>query len=135
MDYELAVRNGIFEVVTRGDAEVLKFKEILDATFGHERWKPGMPYLFDHSDLDSGPLTVNDVRRIADFCADRKKEFGYSRLAVVLRRDVEFGLARMWGVFVDGRWDAIVSIFRSRDKAVQWLLDVEDLGASDQGHR
>ena len=94
-----------------------------------------MSYLFDHSDLDSGPLTVNDVRRIADYCADRKEEFGHSRFAVVLRRDVEFGLARMWGFFVEGRWDAIVGIFRSRDKAVQWLLQVQDIAASDQGHR
>lgn len=82
-----------------------------------------MPYLFDHSDLDSGPLTVNDVRSIADACLDFREQFGFSRLALLLRRDLEFGLARMWGVFMEGRWDATVGIFRSRDDAVAWLRE------------
>ena len=121
MEYEVALRDGIFEVVTRGDAEVMKFREYLDETFRHESWKPGMPVLHDHSDLNSGPLTVDDISRIADFCAESRRDFGHSKLAVVLRRDVEFGLARMWETFIEDRWDATAGVFRSRDEAVRWL--------------
>jgi hypothetical protein len=123
MKYALTVHGHLFEVVTSGNAEAATFRTCLEEVFRHERWRRGMPYLFDHSDLDSGPLTVNDVRGIADACLDFREEFGSSRLALLLRRDLEFGLARMWGVFMEGRWDATVGIFRSRDDAVKWLRE------------
>ena len=121
MDFELHYRDGIFEVVTHGDAEVVKFREYLDRTASHEHWSPGAPVLHDHSDLNSGPLTVGDVARIADYCAASRNDFGRSKVAVVLSRDLEYGLARMWGALVDGKWDAIPNLFRSRDEAVLWL--------------
>jgi hypothetical protein len=123
MDYELTVQDQLFEVVTSGDAEAVTFRTCLEDVFNHERWRQGMPYLFDHSNLNSGPLTMNDVRRIADFCLDFKEMFGSSRLALLLRRDLEFGLARVWGALVEGQWDAKVCTFRSRDDAVKWLLE------------
>lgn len=121
MKYEITFRDGFFEVVTHGDAEVMKFREFLDETFSRESWRPGMPVLHNHSDLNSGPLRVDDVSLIADFCADSRQEFGHSKVAVVLRRDLEFGLARMWAALVEGRWDATANVFRLRDEAVLWL--------------
>lgn len=121
MQYKVAVRDGVCEAVTSGAAEVLKFRELLVSAFRQEGWVRGMPCLFDHSDLDSGPLTVDDVRCIADYCVEFNAEFAHGRVAAVLRRDLEFGLARMWGFFVEGRMHAVIGVFRSREDALQWL--------------
>lgn len=125
MDFEVSFQDGVFMVVTSGDAEVMRFREYLDETFAHESWQPGMPILHDHSQLNSGPLTVDDIRRIADFCAESRAQFGHTRMAVVAGHDLEYGLARMWGTFVDGRWDVAAQTFRTRDDALRWLLRQE----------
>ena len=125
MDFEVSLQDGVFVVVTHGDAEVMKFRDYLDETFAHEQWRPGSPVLHDHSDLNGGPLTVDDVRLIADFCAEASEQFGHSKLAVVTSRDAEFGLARMWGAFMDGRWGVTAQAFRSLDEGKRWLLQPE----------
>lgn len=122
MEFEVSFQDGIFTVVTRGDAELMRFRELLDQTFAHEEWQPGSLVLHDHSELNGGPLKVDDIRRIAGFCADSSEQFGLSRLAVVAVRDVEFGLARMWGAFMEGRWSVTAQAFRSVDEGKRWLL-------------
>jgi hypothetical protein len=121
MEYEIFSHDGFVEVVTHGDADAATFRQFLDEMFGQEDWEPGTPVLHDHSDLNAAPLTVNDVSAIAHFCADSRADFGTSHLAVVVARDLEFGLARMWEAFVDGKWDVTAQVFRTRDDAVSWL--------------
>jgi hypothetical protein len=54
---------------------------------------------------------------------DRVVIVGQARCATVAPRDVQYGLVRMWEVFVEGRWDVIHQAFRSRDEAVSWLMN------------
>ena len=125
IEYELHYRDGFFEIETHGGAEAWKFGEFLARMLADERWKPGTPFLTNHTDLDAGSLTVNEVRQIAAYCIDSRANFGHARCAVVVGRDLEFGLSRMWGVFVEGEWDVAAGVFRSRDEAVAWLKEDE----------
>jgi len=50
-----------------------------------------------------------------------KDQLGKTKLALLVARDLEFGLAKMWQVFVDEKWDVISRVFRSRDEAITWL--------------
>ena len=121
MEYEIHLHAGFIEVVTHGGAEVAVFQEFLDEVLALKEWKPATPFLNDHSDLDAGPLTVNDISAIAEMFERAKVELGSSRLAVLVSRDLEYGLARMWNVFVEEKWDGIGQVFRSREDAVHWL--------------
>jgi hypothetical protein len=123
MKYELNYREGFFEVKTYGDAEPGGIKEFLESMVAHEKWKPATSFLVDHSELNFGPLTVDEVRDIADVCARLRAELGQARCASVTPRDVQYGLVRMWEVFVDDRWDVIHQAYRSRDEAVSWLMN------------
>ena len=43
-------------------------------------------------------------------------------MATVVSRDLEYGMARMWGVFVGSKvWHASEKLFRDRDEALAWL--------------
>ena len=121
MEFSVKYRGGFFDVKTSGDGELDKFGDLADAMFAYEEWKPGTPVLHDHTDLNSGPLTVDDIRGIAQLCADRRAQFGAGKLAVVVARDLEFGLARMWAVFAEDKWDVVSKVFRSREEAIAWL--------------
>ena len=123
MRYELNYREGFFEVKTYGDAEPGGIKEFLDSMLAHEKWKPGTPFLVDHSELNFEHLTVNEVNAIADVCARLRAELGQARCATLAPHDEQYGLVRMWEVFSGSRWDVIHDVFRSRDEAVSWLMN------------
>jgi hypothetical protein len=119
----LKYREGFFEVKTYGDADPAGIRGILDSILTHEEWKTGTPFLVDHSELNFGHLTINEVRHIADVGVRPRAELGQARCATVAPGDVQYGLVRMWEVFVEGRWDVIHQAFRSRDEAVSWLMN------------
>ena len=121
MKYELIYNGRFFEGIVRGDGKVQQFAELVDLMFAHEAWKPGGAFMHDLSELNAGPLTVDDVQKIADNCVQQREQFGACRCAVVVDRDLELGLTNMWAVFVHGKWDAEVQIFRTHDEAAAWL--------------
>ena len=123
MEFKLQYRKGLLEVKTSGDAELGTFREMMDSMLAHEEWKPGSPFLLDHSELNAGTLTVDDIRGIAGFCAQRRDRFGRAKCAIVVSRDLEFGIGRMWQVFVSNRWDVTEELFKSKDDAREWLSD------------
>ncbi|MES2309560.1 MAG: hypothetical protein V4507_11960 [Verrucomicrobiota bacterium] len=122
MKFTLKQEQEIFEVITTGEAELQVFSDFLDALISHPHWKPGSFILVDHSDLNASTLTSADVKTISRYCADRRLPFGNGKCAIVLARDLEFGLARMWHVFMDENpWDMNHQLFRSRVEALEWL--------------
>ena len=121
MKSEVRYVDEFFELTTHGDADLGGQEELFDLLLGHEKWNLGAAYLVDHSELNAGPLTVAEVRGIAKMCEKRRAELGRARCAILVGRELEYGMTRMWEVFVDGKWDVTEKLFRSRDEAISWL--------------
>ena len=121
MDYRIEDCGGYFLGTTSGDIEVERFSDVLDAIFTHDNWESGTPYIIDHSDLDAGLVTVEGVRRIALMARDRRSKYGVTKSAIVAPRDLEYGLSRMWLVFVGDEEDVNTRIFRNREEAITWV--------------
>lgn len=122
MEFTIKCHDGFFDIKTFGDAEVEKFKDILETLVTHEKWKPGMPFLVDHTHLNSAPLTTDDMQKIATFNREYRAKVGKSKCAHILVRDLELGMARMWEVFVENEWDVLGELFKTRDDAIAWLV-------------
>ena len=122
MQFNVRYHDGIFEVTTSGDANLQGFDDYVKVIFEHEEWKPGGLILCDHTELNAGPLTVADVQGIAILGRKYKDQFGSAKLATFVSRDLEYGLARMWEVYVESEgWHASEKLFRERDEALAWL--------------
>lgn len=121
MEYEIHRGDDFVELVTHGDGDAAVFQALLREALEHESWKPGTSLLIDHSDLNAGPLTVREMATLADMIDAARAALGSSRMAIVAPNDLEFGLGRMWQVFVENRWDGKSMLFRSREEAVRWL--------------
>ena len=122
MKYEIIEHEGFVEVITSGDADLATFRDFLSDILSLDTWVPGTPLLTNHTRLNSGPLTVDDIDRMASLAGDARVALGPLRLASLVSRDLEFGLARMWEVYVEEKWDGETAVFRSRDDAISWLL-------------
>jgi len=121
VEFNVQYHDGFFEVKTSGDAEFGKFRDILETLVTHEKWKPGASFLINHTELNSAPLTNDDMRNIAKLNGQYSAKLGQSKCALLLTRDLEFGLARIWEVFVENEWDVTEKLFKSRDEAIAWL--------------
>ncbi len=121
MDFTIDHIDGIFIVSTSGDAEISKFKELFLSYLHHEKWKPGTPCLHDHSKLNSASVSTDDIRDIAGSLKNLGELLGVGKTALVVDRDLEFGLARMFQVFYEGNPDRTVKLFKSREEALTWL--------------
>ena len=121
LDYRIEDCGGYFLGTTSGDIEVERFSDLLDAIFKHENWGSGTPYIIDHSDLNAGLVTADGVRRIAQMARDRRSKYGVTKSAIVAPRDLEYGLSRMWLVFVNDEEDVSTRIFRAREEAIAWV--------------
>lgn len=121
MEYRIEWHDGFVESVTHGDGTFDGIAQMIGEMLSHENWRVGNGVLVDHSALNAGPLTMQEVRSLAELAGQARKQVGKARVAHVVSRDLEFGLVRMWENFVSALWEADVKCFRSRDDAVAWL--------------
>ena len=51
------------------------------------------------------------------------EQLGTAKVAIVVDRDLDYGMTRMWQVLVESHTTSYdsVKIFRNRDEAVAWL--------------
>ena len=122
MEYQILQHEGFIEVLTVGDADISVFREYVQEVISLDEWKPGTALLCNHTNLNASPITVGEVHELASMAATSRAELGRCRLASLVGRDLEFGLARMWEVFVENKWDGETGVFRERAEAINWLL-------------
>lgn len=122
MDFSIVPRDAYLEVSFSGRPTPEDYNKYFDALFEHDAWKSGMSVLTDNTDLDARDVTAQEVRDIADVCTQRSSELGAARTAILVENDLEYGMVRMWSVFVEGEWDVELAIFRTRNEAIEWLL-------------
>ncbi|MCK9995721.1 MAG: hypothetical protein KAH56_05525 [Candidatus Krumholzibacteria bacterium] len=128
MEFRIEYKDGYFVGTTFGEAVTAQFEDLLGAMLVHAEWNPGMSWMYDHTELLADPLTADDIRTIAQMCSDRRELLGMGRCAIVAGRDLEFGLGRMLSMYVDGRWDVDVSVFRTVAEGLEWLLHIKTNG-------
>ena len=123
MQFILNYHDGIFEVTTSGDAILQGYYDYTEAVLEHEEWKPGGLILLNHTELNTGPLTIDDVQAIANIAGKYSEQLGTAKVAIVVDRDLDYGMTRMWQVLVERHTSSYDSakIFRNRDEALAWL--------------
>jgi hypothetical protein len=65
-------------------------------------------------------MSSADIKRIADLIIKYRDKIGQSKAAIVISKDVTFGMARMFQVFVE-QSSIDIAIFRNMEEALRWL--------------
>jgi len=112
--------SGIIVVTAEGDLTAEDVRDGLVGVWERPEFATHARVLWDLRNANAADLPSGDLRSIAAFESKERPEHPRARLAFVVQRDVEFGLARMVGVFSeDPHIDQ--SVFRDRDEAERWL--------------
>lgn len=123
MQFDLNYHDEIFEVTTSGDAILQGYYDFVKAVLEHKEWKPGGLVLINNTELNTGTLTIDDINALAEISNQYREQIGKAKVAIVLDRDLDYGMARIWQTFVGLRadWQASEKLFRNMVEAEAWL--------------
>ena len=80
-----------------------------------------MNFVSDYRESDFSTLSTLQVRAIAQSIIQLAPQIGDGRCAIVVSKNVDFGMARMWEAIVSESVAFRFRVFRSMDDAVEWI--------------
>jgi hypothetical protein len=91
-----------------------------DETIGNERYKPGMGRLWDFQKADLSLLESSSIISIVDYTSNCLPDISNVKIAFLVARKLEYGLARMFETFSEDAKTSVRS-FYSMDEALEWI--------------
>jgi hypothetical protein len=112
---------GLVYTTARGLVKIDEVVQALEAVMAHPDFRPRLNGIADFRAGDVEHIRSDDVRRLASLLARHRDAIGPSRTAVVVSRDVTFGMARMFQAFAEAT-PVETQVFRNMDEARQWVM-------------
>jgi len=119
------MEDGIVVAVLSGPISPEGYAAVANDIINLPGWNPNIRVLIDYTYLDLKDEIGDDAPTYAEALVPLKKAMGNARVACVNNRCVDFGLGRMFQVFVQEFTDLNFGIFYTFEEAMRWLLEEE----------
>ena len=107
-------------VRVEGEPDVEEIQDAMSEIWKTPEYRSNLRVLWDVRAGSAANLSSEALRTIARFQRDKRPELPQSRVAVLVAREVDFGLMRMLGAFLpEGPLQE--NVFRDTETAWQWL--------------
>jgi len=115
-------REGDLVVATgEGEASREDFTRMIEGILAELESGGGKRVLVDLREASAIRLNLEHIRGISEDTRRLSPALDGGSLAVVLKSDLEYGLARMWQSFTEYKIDFDVRVIRRMDRARRWL--------------
>ena len=111
----------IFTIRTAGDGDIKGIIAFLMDIISHPEWELGKKILLDHRALKIDKISVSGIEEVSDFFKSIAPKLGNGKIALVMKRDIDFGIARAWEMITATDVDIGIYVFRQIDKATDWI--------------
>jgi len=95
--------------------------EMVTDILSKEFWRPGMPAIFDHRQLNLGGASFHSMMSARDGHAKHDDKIGKSKTALVVGDTAAYGTARQFQNIADGVIGAEIKVFLSYEDAETWI--------------
>lgn len=123
-DIIVICEDGLARITVHGRVSPGDLKTALDRLIAHPGYRPKIAMLWDLRAADAGDLHAAQLSEYARHLANRPERFG-ARVAIVVSRDLEFGVMRMWQSFAEAPVPQDRRVFRNLDEALGWLHETD----------
>ena len=119
----------VVPIAVEWDEESRLWRLVTGAAFGFDEivelvektdWRASKRYLWDFRDLRSGPGKSEDLHNGVDLLELNRALWAGSRAALLVERDIDFGIARMFQALAEGM-GVEYQVFRDEQTARAWL--------------
>ena len=112
----------------RGIIDVPELRKTLAAFYRSSGYEPGMNSLWDLRDADFSSVMPAEVQSVMDTVRGNWGKGERGRAALLVTRDLDYGLSRMYELLMDGRTSGEIMVFRKKEEAAAWLEAEEARG-------
>ena len=123
MKHEISIEGDIALVIISGKVTPLGYGQVARDLLNRPEWKPGMKTLIDYSYIDLSEETGAAANFFAEALAPYKEALGRGRCACVNSNPADFGLGRIWQIFMEKLTHLQIGIFYSYEDALRWLSE------------
>jgi len=120
--------NGIRRHILSGEIRAEEIEAVLTEVASDPGFSAETPALWDLRGADN-LISPDRIRSLASFANKTWHDAGHPRVALLTRRKVVFGLARMYEQFLSFRNIIQLRVFEEEDEAVAWLVDSQPADA------
>ncbi|MCF8069921.1 MAG: hypothetical protein K9L30_15170 [Desulfobacterales bacterium] len=123
MNFEISFieEKGYFIIKTSGDTSPDDVENSLKQLFDNKNWCAGKNVLYDNRHEDLGNLSNNDVQKISEKFIKLNDYLNNSKVALVMPKDLAFGIARMWEAHTEFNASFTACVFRTIYEAENWI--------------
>jgi hypothetical protein len=107
--------------VVTGELTPDELLQALESVYDRSDYRPGACVLWDLTGAQLHRFDKSDIRRIADYVSANRGAPKGTCSALVVSRDLDFGLARMYEQMLVAATDVRVMVFRDIEEARAWL--------------
>jgi len=108
--------------IAAGELSAEKIKTAFEARLENPDYRPGMKVLWDCSRATLSSISADEVWDLAELNTRRANIRGLGKSAIVVSKDVDFGVGRMFEFYACGLpWQT--AVFRDLESAMHWLDD------------
>ena len=105
-----------------GGANLDLLKTLVSDALQHPKWDEFIPTLVDCRGFSANNLSSDDVYELSELCKSLGTHLGSGGCALVMSKELDFGLARMWQMMTEGHIEMPIEIFRDIDEAREWVI-------------
>lgn len=114
------LEKSIAVIELQGKLTILNVHETVEALLSNPDHKDGMNEVWDFRNASLANFTVEDLTSLAPFLTLHLDRLG-KRAALVVGRDLEYGIGQMWSAFAEERAPRERRLFRTMEEAYLWL--------------
>ena len=114
-------KNGKFvHIKFTGKLTAVEILKAFDVAVYHKNYQPGMGRLWDFTDADLSDFTSGIISEMAQYSLKFPEGINDVKVAFVVSRTVEYGLARMFEAF-SNKANTKIMVYYDMNNAVKWL--------------
>jgi hypothetical protein len=115
-------RLGYLQISVGGKVSLSEIDALNAEIISNPNWHSGMGLLFDSSNVEHRSEESRQMTAVAETVAKVNNEFGKSKIAMFVKTEHQFGLARQYQILSESRSPSQVGVFRDMDAAIDWLV-------------
>lgn len=122
VDTSVESESGYRSHVVSGAVSLAEIEHTLKEIYGRQDVSSDLGSLWDVRDADLSGLSGAEIRQIISYVVEHRGASPGVRTAILVGRDLDFGLARMAEQFLEAESHSGTMVFRDRDAAVTWVM-------------
>lgn len=105
-----------------GDISIDEVRRTLEETYAHPDFRAEADAIWDLTDA-TGELATEEIRHLADFVGKLAGGSSAGKVALLVPRDIESGMARMYESILGGQSSKPIMVFRDQAEADRWFSE------------